>query len=51
MARLSVDEVLQHIDSSDTSYGCGMPGDSDDDLGMDTDFEYDSDSSDGIIQQ
>ena len=46
-SRLSFDDVLQQINS----FGCGMPGDSDDDLGMDTDFDYDSDSSEGIIQQ
>ena len=48
-SRVSVEDILQHIDSDD-SFDCGMAGGSDDDLGMNSDVDYDSDSSEGIIQ-
>ena len=41
---MSVDDILQHLDSDD-SLGHGMGGGSDDDLKMDTDYDYESDSS------
>ena len=41
---MSVEDILQHL-SSDESLEHGMDGGSDDDLGMDTDYEYESDSS------
>ena len=48
-SRLSVNDILQHLDTDD-SYDQMAEG-SDDDLGMDTDYDYDSDSSEeGIIQ-
>ena len=48
-SRVCVDDILQHLDSDDSS-GYGMDGGSDDDLGMDTDYNYESDSSlEGII--
>ena len=43
-SRVSVEDILQHLNSDD-SLGHGMDGGSDDDLGMDTDYEYESDSS------
>ncbi len=42
--RVTIDDILQHIDSDD-SLDHGMAGASDDDLGMDTDYDYQSDSS------
>ena len=42
--RLSMDDVLQQLDSDD-SLDCGMAEGSDDDLGMSIDPDYDSDSS------
>ena len=42
---MSVEDILQHLSSSDDSLEHGMDGGSDDDLGMDTDYEYESDSS------
>ena len=41
---MSVEDTLQHL-SSDDSLEHGMDGGSDDDLGMDTNYEYESDSS------
>ena len=47
--RLSITDVLQCLDGSDLSQGTAE-GSSDDDLGMDSDCEYDSDSSaEGIV--
>ena len=43
-SRVGVDDILQHLDSDD-SLGYGMDGGSDDNLGMDTDYDYESDSS------
>ena len=49
-SRLSVSDILQHLDTND-SFDQEMAEGSDDDLGMDTDCDYDSDSSvEGIIQ-
>jgi hypothetical protein len=42
-SRVSIDDILQHIDSDD-SLDHGMPGASDD-LGMDSEYDYESDSS------
>ena len=47
-SRVSLDAVLQHVDSDD-SFECIVPGDSDDDLGMNSDFDYLSDGSEGIL--
>ena len=47
-SRVSIDDVLQHLDSDD-SFECVGPGDSDDDLGMNSDLDYLSDGSEGII--
>jgi hypothetical protein len=48
MSGVSIDDILQHIDSDD-SLDHGMAGASDD-LGMDTDYDYESDSSlEGIV--
>ena len=41
---MSVEDILQHL-SSDDSLEHGMDGGSDGDLRMDTDYEYESDSS------
>ena len=50
MSRLSVNDVLQHLDT-DERYDSEMAEGSDDDLGMDSVYDCDSDSSeDGIIQ-
>ena len=50
MARSSRFSVLQHLDSDD-ALDHGMAGGSDDDLGMDSDYDYESDSSvEGVIQ-
>ena len=43
-SRLSITDVLQRLDSSDLSQGTAE-GSSDDDLGMDNDDDYESDSS------
>ena len=42
--RLSVNDILQHLDTDD-SYDQEMAEGSDDDLEMDTDYDYNSDSS------
>ena len=42
-SRVSVGDILEHLDSDDGS-NYGMAAGSDDDLGMDTDYDYDSDS-------
>ena len=49
-SRVSLDDVLQHLDSDD-SFECGVPGDSDDDLGMNSDLDHLSDGSEGIINK
>ena len=47
-SRVTVEDVLQHLDSDDY----GLEGGSDDDLGMDSDYDYESEcSAEGIIQQ
>ena len=43
-SRVSVEDILQHLNGDD-SLEHGMDGSSDDDLGMDTDYEYELDSS------
>ena len=48
-SRLSVNDILQHLDTDD-SYDQELAEGSDDDLGMDTDYDYDSDSSAEGIQ-
>ena len=46
-SRVSVDDILQHLNND--SFDCAG---SDDDLGMDSDYDYESDSSqEGIIFQ
>ena len=48
---LSVNDVLQHLDTDD-SFDNDMAEGSDDELGMDSVYDYDSDSSvEGIIYQ
>ena len=49
-SRVSIEDVLQHLDSDD-SFECTVPGDSDDDLGMNSDLDYLSDGSEGIINK
>ena len=50
-SRVTVEDVLQHLDS-DASFDYGLEGGSDDDLGMDSDYNYESEcSAEGIIQQ
>ena len=49
-SRLNVNDVLQHLDT-DERYDSEMAEGSDDDLGIDSVYDYDSDSSvEGIIQ-
>ena len=43
-SRVSVEDIVQHLNNDD-SLKHGMDGGSDDDLGMDTDYDYESDSS------
>ena len=43
-SRISVNDVLQQLDDDDC-FDCEMAEGSDDDLGMNTDYDYDSDSS------
>lgn len=50
-SRISVNDVLEQLDSDDC-FDCEMAEGSDDDLGMNTDYDYESDSSvEGIIHQ
>ena len=50
-SQVSVEDVLHHLDS-DACFDCGLERGSDDDLGMHSNYDYDSDSSaEGIIQE
>ena len=40
-SRVTVEDVLQHLDS-DASFDYALEGGSDDDLGMDSDYDYES---------
>ena len=42
--RITVSDILRDI-NGDNSFDCGMAGGSNDDLGMNSDCSYDSDSS------
>ena len=49
-SRVSVEDVLHQLDS-DASFDHGLEGGSDDNLVMDSDYDYESDSSVEGIQQ